>query len=710
MKQKLKLSILLLLFMPLQKIAGQDIIMGSQPLVPDIGEEVRFFYDPGGVDTFATGLRLTTTLQTEISTKQLYVWFQEFQMGDRDTLWIYDGSDANAPLMGCYSLKNSPVEVFSTGNTLTFVFHSDSVPIAGMNDGWRAQVYQYDSNPVGVIYGDDPYVVTCNAVFYDAGGPNGNIGTATPNNNFTEFTSPVGSHVKCEFTHFSVGGVLKIYDGQYNSPNKRLIGQYCTSTLDSSTNNMPPVLFSTTNTLCFVYEGAAGDANKSGWKAHISCVPELLYDLSPVPAIENTASSPYANTSNPVVVLQAHVNAPGQDVAYDYMVEQIPYDESNMLFAYNEGNSINASQDDQWLSGVQLPFVFHFFGQPYTTVYPGTNGLISLTPRFSEGISLSCAWAYGQPPTSPPYNVSIQGNQTMGGGSLTIPFNYSNCIYGVYEDIDCRYFTGNYLGYGAVRTGVLGEYPCRAFVSNYLNVGLFGNHADNDHYNTYQMVLYEGTNIIDVYVKHRKCCASTNSRGEGIIGLQNSTSSQILLAPGRGMTGWNADNEAWRFTPITLPAENGELTWYKDVVDDDHIISYSSTAKNRTIAVRPTETSSYISQYRYVDASGNTIVLRDTTLVLVPGPEPIDSTGVAVVHGTDFTVYPNPARDAVYVKMNEGIQLPMRLEVLDLQGRILFTVPAQETTRVDLSRLPAGVYLLKASDGRKGSAVKITKQ
>ena len=93
----------------------------------------------------------------------------------------------------------------------------------------------------------------------------------------------------------------------------------------------------------------------------------------------------------------------------------------------------------------------------------------------------------------------------------------------------------------------------------------------------------------------------------------------------------------------------------------------------------------------------------------MPEPEPIDSTAVAV-HGSDFTVYPNPTHDAVYVTIHEGRPLPARLEVLDLQGRLLFTVPAQETTHVDLSRLPSGIYLLKVVDGGKGSVVKITKQ
>lgn len=649
-----KLIILLLFFVPLQKIAGQNIIMGSQPLVTNISETIQTFYDPGGIDTFATGLHDTITLQTETSTKQLYFHFQRFAMGDRDTLWIFDGPEANPNnLKGEYSLVNSPVEIFSTNNTMTFVFHSDTEWVAGMNEGWKAQVYQFDTVRYGVWYGDDPVVVTCNEIFYDPGGPNGNI-NITESGSFQQFTSPVGSHIKCEFEYFQVGGLMKIYDGQYNSSNRRLIGQF-----GPSTGNPPPILISTTKTLSFVYESVPGDNNKRGWKANISCIAELAEEESPCPEITNDFVSNNYNTNcqnhrmsltfeesenlgilsephaihtttnindipynevdydfnDPLIILRADIVATGE-VAYDYRVTQIPYDENSMLFAYNEGNNINATQDDKWLSGVSLPFEFRFFGESYTTVYPGTNGLISM---YSQ--SGNCLYSYTLPSSTPPYS--------------TIPYNYKNCIYGVYEDIDCRYYVdkNDGLGMGAVRVGVLGEYPCRAFVFNYLNVGLYGNHANNDHYNTYQMVLYEGTNIIDIYVKHRLCCASTNPHGEGIIGLQNKNSSQIIFAPGREMSSWSTNNEAWRFTPITAKPDYGKLFWFKDTVDwkvskvlvpdenGPHCISYSPTAKDSVIGLRPQDTTLYISVYQYIDANGQTITLYGFTKVNVNIPK-----------------------------------------------------------------------------------------
>jgi len=647
MKNILRLPLVLLLLLIAQIAISQSIIMGSVPLVSDIDDSPRFFYDPGGTPSemgdnqdpdgnFAQNLRDTMTLRISMTNSVLYINFEEFEMSEGDTLWIYDGASASSPLIGAYNLVNSPGELYASGKNMTFVFHSDNVDIPGLMSGWVAQVYAFDTLPGNRLFGQDVYNITCNAYFYDSGGPNSNIASNNENPNgtqFAQFTSPTGSHIKCVFTQFAVNGVLKVYDGLFYDPDKRLIGQFCTSTLDATTGNKPPVLFSSTNALSFVYVGASGDVSKAGWRAEISCVTELFDspDGSACPSVTIVPLGAYEDVddphvidfdcNNPMVILSTDIIATGQ-YTNDYTVKSIPFE--SHIFEFNQGNSINASSDDNWLSAVQLPFTFIFFGKQYTTVWPGTNGLIAM-----DNHSGSCAYAYGNPPASPPYTSSIDGNQTMGGGSMTVPYNYKNCIYGVYEDIDCNYYNSySYNTPGAVRVGVLGSYPCRAFVFNYLNVGLFGNHSSASNYNTYQMVIYEGTNIIDVYVKHRACCASTNnSRHEGIIGLQNNTSSQILIAPGRGMggSGWEANDEAWRFTPITPLDENAELTWYSNTVSPANIISYDAHAKNTKIMVSPSETTKYIAEYKYTNSNGDLFTLRDTVTIKVEIPD-IDAT------------------------------------------------------------------------------------
>ncbi|MBO4489089.1 MAG: gliding motility-associated C-terminal domain-containing protein [Bacteroidales bacterium] len=614
-----KIFVFMLLLMPFMGLVAQNyIIMGSSAAYTQIGEDPKYFYDPGGTAAhqgdnahpqgyFATGIRDTMKLKTNVNGTQLYINFDLFSMGVYDTLFIFDGEDVNATLIGTYNSVNDPGEILATGRSLTFVFHSDDVnDYAELSEGWIARVYAYITNPQNCLMSIGMSYLTCNAKFYDEGGPNGNMQSSS-GTTWCEFTSPVGSHIQMNFTQFSVNGLMKIYDGQYYDNNKRLIGQFCTSTLNASTQNRPPMIISSGSTISIEYVAASGDQNKAGWAADVTCISELFEapEGSACPSIDITAADTSVSyiefdCDQPVSILKANVVATGP-YSYDYTVTSIPY--ASQIFPYSIGNSLGASVDDDWInmSGTGLPFHFAFFGNIYDRVWPGANGLISMTQPSSS----YCQYSYSAPPASPPYSA--------------VPYHYANCIYGVYEDI----YPGHYLSGGDIRVGVQGTAPCRAFVFNYDRVGLYGKYSQgNQWYNTYQMVIYEGTNIIDVYVKYRRCCASTNSTNhEGIIGLQNTTSSQILIPNGRGMTGWEvletpaSPSEAWRFTPITPLDPDGTITWYKNSIHPDSIVG-----RNFRQVVSPTVTTQYIAVYHYTNAGGDVFDLKDTVVVHVSIP------------------------------------------------------------------------------------------
>lgn len=617
MTRKITLLLTVIFSLCLCKVYGQPIIMGSAASFTQIGEDALYFYDPGGVPGalgtnndpngyFDTNLKDTMRLRTNVSGSQLYAYFSSFSMGYGDTLYIFDGDDCNAPLIGAYNSVHTPGEIIATGRSLTFVFHSDNVnDYAELSAGWEATVYALLMNPLECMQEFGSTYTTCNAMFYDQGGPNGNVGSNS-GTSWVEFTSPVASHVKMEFNQFDVAGLMRIYDGQFNDPNKRLIGQFCTTT------SRPPIIISSGSTISVEYlssmdyAGNANDDNKPGWAASVSCIAELFEspEGSACPSIDITSADTSVSyiefdCANPVTILEAKVVATGP-YTYDYTVESIPYE--SRIFDFNLGNSLGASVDDNWInmSGTSLPFTFSFFGQNYTRIWPGANGLISMTLPSSS----YCSFSYSPPPASPPYTSGV-------------PYNYSNCIYGVYEDI----YPGHFYGDGDIRVGVQGTAPCRAFVFNYDRVGLFGRDQSQLQWcNTYQMVIYEGTNIIDVFVKYRKCCATTNDDNEGIIGLQNSSSSQILLAPGRGMTGWNVLNdsqsEGWRFTPITPLDPDATITWYENTISPNTEIGTSFKQ-----VVSPQVTTNYIAVYHYRNAGGDSFDLKDTVTVHVSIPE-----------------------------------------------------------------------------------------
>src|SRR5699024_7027349 len=128
---------------------------------------------------------------------------------------------------------------------------------------------------------------------------------------------------------------------------------------------------------------------------------------------------------------------------------------------------------------------------------------------------------------------------------------------------------------------VIGEAPYRTLVFNLYKLGQFSC-TTNIGEQTYQMVLYEATNIIDVYVENRTACDGSDGRnnwqdGVGLIGIQSHPNIQgglkAYTPPGRNTGAWSANEEAWRFSP------NGNLhstvTWTKD-----DVVVYSSQSPN----------------------------------------------------------------------------------------------------------------------------------
>ena len=614
-----KISLILLLVIAGVYVSfSQPIIMTNTSTVQGITEDLRYFYDPGGATgDFGLGIRDTLTMRNTVSGPgRLVVSFDDFAMGYGDTLYVFDGPNCESPLIAFYNSVFNPEEISTMNGYLTFVFHSDSIDDYGiLKSGWNATAYVVPSNPEVLSLSDDwngVTVMSCNAKFYDSGGPNGNM-LYTTGTRWCEFTSPV-SHIKMEFQSFSVNGIMKIWDGSRSDPNKRLIGQFHTSTVDPTIGNKPPVLFSSNSTLYIEYVSASGDMGKGGWEATITCVPELFEspEGSACPKIisEDEYGQELPDTIHHIcgvpVIVSANVTATGR-YTNDYTVRQIPFELHP--YEFNEGTQVSASYDDKWLASVNLPFQFSFFGKNYSTVYPGTNGIISFNQR--EELS-SLTWSYAPPAASPPYSTP---DHSGGSPDPNTPHCFKNSIYGVFEDIDiqCQ-------GSGGVYRDVLGQYPCRTFVFNFNEIPEFYC-GTNPNRCTYQMVLYEGTNIIDIFIKKRQCCATTNGspNNEGIIGLQNNTSSQILIAPGRGMTSWSVQenqSEAWRFTPITPMDEDAEIEWFTNTVSDS-----TSVGHTKKIVLDPQETTDYIVKYHFTNATNNPFDLYDTIHVIVDVPD-----------------------------------------------------------------------------------------
>jgi len=103
------------------------------------------FFDSGGpTGAYKANEDYTYTIESETEGAHFILRFVEFYLSDGDELTVYDGNSTASKVIGTFSNTNKmPFELVSTGNSLTFVFHSDET---GTGSGWRASIACYVGN------------------------------------------------------------------------------------------------------------------------------------------------------------------------------------------------------------------------------------------------------------------------------------------------------------------------------------------------------------------------------------------------------------------------------------------------------------------------------------------------------------------------------------------------------------------------------------
>ena len=187
----------------------------------------------------------------------------------------------------------------------------------------------------------------------------------------------------------------------------------------------------------------------------------------------------------------------------------------------------------------------------------------------------ACAWAFNNP--IPTNNITA------------VP--YPNSINGAYHDIDPSV-------YGDINYAVLGNFPCRTFVINFDSVAHF---SCNNLSTTQQIVLYETTNVIEVYIENKPTCSTWNS-GNALIGIQDPTATIAYVPPNRNTGPWSANQEAWRFTPNGTP--NYSINWY----DNSGIL----VGQGDTITVCPSENTIYEAEIIYTNCNQSQVIENDS--------------------------------------------------------------------------------------------------
>jgi len=266
-------------------------------------------------------------------------------------------------------------------------------------------------------------------------------------------------------------------------------------------------------------------------------------------------------------------------------------------YSRNPPMRVQLNTDDNWSTIYDLKldrtedFNFCFFGNTFNKCLMNTNGVMTFsiagqvpggvyTPLDGTGWSLSAGQSIPSAPTS-----------------NTVPL-YRNAIFGPFQDMIMSPTTD-------VNIAVIGSFPNRVFVFNINDVPMFSCSTVKQ---TSQIVLHEGTNIIDVYVIKRDNSCAWNG-GKAVIGIQNNDGTQGYTPPNRNTGNWNVPSttpEAWRFTP------NGNNVT-PTFVWRNSLGTIVGTGQN--ITVNPTATETYTVTATYTNCTGTAMSVTDSTTV-----------------------------------------------------------------------------------------------
>ncbi|HLP64487.1 GEVED domain-containing protein [Flavobacterium sp.] len=266
-----------------------------------------------------------------------------------------------------------------------------------------------------------------------------------------------------------------------------------------------------------------------------------------------------------------------------YNVQSIPYSPPYQFNCLRNPVSINV--DDIWSTTINLPFQFCFYGNNYTQCLIGSNGVLTfdLTNNTPGGYN---PWSFAS---------------NLPNASL-----FRNTIFGVYHDIDPS--VGGEVGWELITLNT----GCRALVAAWDDIPMFSSSCNSILYSG-MMVLYENTNVIEVYVQEKNVCSSWNG-GNAIIGIQNGNGTQAVVPPNRNGLDpdWTVTNEAWRFVPSGAPATT--VTWHEGSGIFGPVVGTGDV-----ITVCPASTTTYTAEVTYTICSGRTITETDEATVTVVG-------------------------------------------------------------------------------------------
>lgn len=264
----------------------------------------------------------------------------------------------------------------------------------------------------------------------------------------------------------------------------------------------------------------------------------------------------YAGNDTSISCLQSCLDlkarVPNIKTSETYQVIQVPY----TPLSYTTPGGIELTtlyQDDFFSEPIDLPYTFCFYGQNYNQVVVGSNGVLTFDVNTNRGTQESYIIDASN---RIPYNLGVPNSN----GIFYAP---RASIFLGYYDMDPR--AGESPPERKIEWRMEGTAPCRKLVISYYHldyynsggcqgVGLLG---------TMQVVLYEGTGLIDMYYETKPACPGYQG-GLSIAGVQNWNQDQAVTFPGQNCAVWVANNEGYRYIPNGATSLVNRVELYKN--------------------------------------------------------------------------------------------------------------------------------------------------
>jgi len=254
------------------------------------------------------------------------------------------------------------------------------------------------------------------------------------------------------------------------------------------------------------------------------------------------------------------------------------YSVASTDFRLNTSSSktvIKQNLDDSFTNVIALPFTFCFYGEAFKSLVIGSNGMVSFDLEQANK------------PNAPNFTNTLP--------SANLP---KRSIFGVLHDMYFSTMDDSEISYW-----VSGSAPFRKFVINFYKGRVYGCDSQTS---SSQIVLYEGSNKIEVLVDKQDIPCSLAKYRNALIGINDETGTLGIAPPNRNTGQWGASQEAWLFTPIgsqVIP----EFIWY------DEANTVIGRAKDQLVC--PKKEANYKLEMVYTLCNGETnLITRDINI------------------------------------------------------------------------------------------------